>query len=244
VDELTEIVPRLLAATGDVALASLTREELLALGDQPVLAQTGDQQWWAGLSETEQALVRATAERGLWARNLLRPGPNGGDLVLDDGVRIVLTARRMPSWLAVLLAPDELGAAAQIVVSGIDLTANTTSAALIGVQIDGVHRHRLVSAAKALTELTGWLLEEPRTPQTGKPVTRTVEILRPPTDLTQGTVTYARAAVFIPPGNRFRWSRARLDGTLDEPESLGADDLADWLALACGLTGAAAEVNR
>ena len=70
-DDARGLVDAVLAGE-DGRLPSLTREELIALGDNPVLRSAEDDAWWAGLDEAAQVAVLFTARRGLVARDLLR----------------------------------------------------------------------------------------------------------------------------------------------------------------------------
>lgn len=47
-----------------VAYPPLTRDELVSLGDEPLLRDVDDTRWWADLDERTRAEVRATAQRG------------------------------------------------------------------------------------------------------------------------------------------------------------------------------------
>jgi hypothetical protein len=91
-----------------VRLPRLTREELVALGDQPALVDAEDQAWWQGLDEKQRSQVVEGAWRGLLARNLARSTRTG--LEADARLRFILSARRAPAWLAVASADTALRA--------------------------------------------------------------------------------------------------------------------------------------
>jgi hypothetical protein len=91
-----------------VRLPRLTREELVALGDQPALVDADDQAWWDDLDETQRGQVVEGAWRGLLARDLARSTRTG--LEADARLRFIVTARHSPAWLAVASADTVLRA--------------------------------------------------------------------------------------------------------------------------------------
>jgi hypothetical protein len=185
--DLESAIVNRLAAQPDVRLPSLTREELYALGDQPVLADAGDVHWWQALDQTTQEVVAESAQRSLIARNLLVPDSDGHrTLTVADEVQIILAARRAPSWLMVLgepgLGAPTFGAAhaqsgVQIALTGIDLRAHQTAAVLISARIQGIYAHRLVTPALAMDEAAIWLTRAPTADQ-GQ-IGRSVETILP-----------------------------------------------------------------
>lgn len=82
-----------------VRLPRLTREELVALGDQPALVDAEDQAWWDGLDPAQREQVVESAWRGLLARDLARSTRKG--MEADARLRFIVTARHSPAWLAV-----------------------------------------------------------------------------------------------------------------------------------------------
>ena len=174
-DPTARTVLEILARPDDGTLPSLTREELWTLSDSPVLAHAGDTAWWEALDAEERELVMQTAQRGLVARNLLVASATGDGLDVDPQVAVVLRGRSEPSWLAVLGQPADRDV--QLVVSGIDLQADVTAAALVSARLAGIHLQRLVPPDEAVTVMSEWLLRDP--PEAGTTTGRTVEILHP-----------------------------------------------------------------
>lgn len=227
--DLVDVTARLTGAAGDRQLASLTREELYGVGDDPVLGHAADLVWWDGLTEREQALVLETAQRGLVARNLLVPD-GSAELVAADEVRVVLAARRAPSRILVLTDPavrSSDGSALQLALFGLPVEAGAPYAYLASMRIEGVYLHRLVTAEIAPDLAVEWLLRAPDEPVSGDPVDvgRTIEILRPgDTD-----VDAARhRAVLVGRGGAWALSEVR-DGAPDEASPADAETLREWL---------------
>ena len=81
-----------------VRLPRLTREELAALGDRPILVDAEDRAWWDGLDDSRRAEITTTARHGLLARELARP--DGDGLELDGRLKFILAVRSAPAWLA------------------------------------------------------------------------------------------------------------------------------------------------
>lgn len=227
--DLSEVVVDLLATDGDHQLPSLTREELYALGDQPVLADAADVRWWDGLSQHARDLVAETAQRGLIARNLITASDavQGPPLVVDDSVQVILQARRMPSWLIVVGEPtdDKTLPPAQVALSGIDLREHDTSAVLMSTRIAGIYAHRLTRPRTALDAAAEWLLAVPDAP--AGPVGRTVEVILP-VDLGRSGVGDTRAIV-LTAGDQARISVLDADGQPGEPEPTDQAMLREWL---------------
>lgn len=68
-----DLIDVLLGDERDIVLPSLTREELIAMGDEPALAEGEDELWWqAQGDEVREALVTA-CHRGLVARQPQAP---------------------------------------------------------------------------------------------------------------------------------------------------------------------------
>lgn len=184
--DLGRAVLGLIAHEGSALLPSLTREELRALGDQPMLTDVEDERWWAELSEDARGPVVECAQRGLVARGLLvatddadpDAGPDRSRLAVAESVQVVLRARHEPAWLIVLgeptQQPDRPGV--QVAVSGIDLRAHRTSAALLSVRLVGIYTHRLAAPAIAVDAMVDWLMRPAPGPD---PVGRTVQVILP-----------------------------------------------------------------
>jgi len=225
-------VRRLLDGADDVTLPTLTREELVALGDAPVLADGADAQWWTGLDADARQLVVQAAQRGLVARRLLTARPGQDELFVADEVQVILRARHEPSWLVVLREPDQTeGADVRVVVSGIDLRVHETAAALIGIRVDGIYAHRLAAGPTAVEAVVGWLLRPPA--PGASTVGRTVEALTPAEVGT--TVTYQRAILI---GTGAAWQRAFVDtaGNPADPEPIDEAALRTWIGHLMGST--------
>jgi len=225
-------VRRLLDSADDVTLPTLTREELTSLGDAPVLAHRGDTQWWDDLAADARQLVVQTAQRGLVARRLLTARPGQDELFVADEVQVILRARHEPSWLLVLREPGEIEQAdVRVVVSGIDLHAHETAAALIEIRVDGIYGHRLAASLTAVDAVLGWLLRPPAAGDAT--VGRTVEALTP---AEVGTAVTHQRAILI--GTGATWQRAFVDpaGTPAEPEPIDEAALRKWIAQLMGST--------
>jgi hypothetical protein len=93
-----------------VRLPRLTREELVALGDRPVLVDADDQAWWDGLDAGQREEVTATAWRGLLARDLARHRKKGEGIQVDGRLTFIRDVRAAPAWLAVATAETTLRA--------------------------------------------------------------------------------------------------------------------------------------
>jgi hypothetical protein len=206
-------------------LPSLTREELFTLSDVPALEHAGDVAWWNGLDDTGRDLVRQTAERGLVARRLLTPAPDGDGLVVDPLVRIVIRARAEPSWLVVLGEPANTDI--QVVAHGIDIEDHRTAAVLLTARVEGVHLNRVVAPGGALDVAVAWLL---RDPVGDAPTGRTVEVITPHRDGDGEHEHHHRGIVFGTPEHWVLSEVRAQDHTPGEPSPTGAESLRVWLA--------------
>jgi hypothetical protein len=225
-DATVATVRELIRERGDAALPSLTREELFTLGDAAQLAHAGDLAWWDGLDSAARALVAATAERGLIARNLLRAEPGRDEFVIDPAVQVVLRARSEPSWLMVLREP-ETSADTWLVASGVDLEADRTAAMLISARIEGIYANRLTTVDVGMTTLLGWLLGAPAE---GKPyVARSVEMIRPREAGVRDTVTDTRLIVMTGT-TTVHVSELDPDGNVGPAQPCTPDELRDLLS--------------
>ncbi len=226
--EPTQLVCDLLAdaaaGTGDGTLPTLTREELFTLSDAPALEHAGDVAWWRGLDDIGRELVRQTAERGLVARKLLTPTPDGGSLVVDPRVHVVARARAEPSWLAVLGEPANSDV--QVVAHGIDLAPAVTTAVLLSARVEGVYLNRLLAPEDALEALAQWLL---RDPVDDEPTGRTIELITPHRDGDGEHERHMRAIVF---GTAQAWVLSEVaaqDQAPGDPVPTDAESLRAWL---------------
>lgn len=232
--DLAAAIAVLIEETGDRQLASLTREELYGVGDDPVLGHAADLVWWDGLTEREQGLVLETAQRGLVARNLLVP--DGADeVVAADEVRIVLAARRAPSRIVVLTdaaVRTSDGSGLQLALLGLPAETAAPSAYVVSARIEGVYLHRLVTAEIAPDLAVEWLLRAPDQPVSGDEVDagRTIEILRPGDT---GVDAARHRAVLVGRGGAWALSEVR-DGAPDEPSPVDAEILRAWLISRAG----------
>lgn len=231
--DLSTAVLALLGEHGDASLPSLTREELRALGDRPVLGHGGDDAWWDGLDEPARRLVVETAQRGLIARELIQAAEGEPPLRVSDVVQVVLRARHEPAWIVVVGEPSEDPSvpAAQVALYGIDLAAQETAAVLIAARIEGIYAHRLTSPARAMDAAVEWLLAPPATDTST--VGRTVEALLPRDPQVRNTIADVRAIVL---GTGREWRLAQLDdaGRAGEPEPVDAAELRAWLLRSIG----------
>lgn len=227
--DLAQVVVDLLAVDGDVLLPSLTREELHTLGDQPVLAHAGDEQWWSSLGQASRELVADTAQRGLIARNLIVGSDGDPPLVVADPVQVVLRARHEPAWLLVLGEPGsgEPATPVQFAVCGIDLREHQTSAVLISTRIEGIYAHRLTRPAIAVDAIVSWLL---RPPADGAVTTgRTVELMLPADGARGREPSSDVRAILVGTGTQWVLSRLGPEGEPGEPMPIDASGLRAWI---------------
>lgn len=222
-DDLPGTVVELLAAVRDVKLPSLTREELFALDDAPALIHAEDQRWWDSLDAAGQSLVVDTAQRGMIARNLIVADDELG-LRLDRRVRVVLQARRDPSWLVVVREPEL--SEIRVVASGIDLTDGHTDAVLISARIEGVYANRLTSLSIALRSIAGWLTRGEA--EAEAPIGRTIETLVPRDPARTSEIISSRAIVMGASG-QWRLSEIGADGQPADAEVTDDERLRTWL---------------
>jgi hypothetical protein len=151
-----------------VRLPRLTREELFALGDEPVLADVEDQTWWDGIGEESRSELVTAAQRGLVARDLVRP--NGDTLDLDGRLTLILGARRAPAWIAVASGTTRLRA------YGLDM-AEGPYALLEHRPVPGVANFVGMRLEAAVEAMAAFLL---RAPEDGEEATgRRLEIMHP-----------------------------------------------------------------
>lgn len=232
---LPEVTARLVGEAGDSQLASLTREELYGVGDDPVLGHAADLVWWDALTEREQGLVLETAQRGLVARNLLVPD-GAGELVAADEVRVVLSARRAPSRLVVLTDPavrSSDGSGLQLALLGLPAEqTGAPSAFLVSMRIEGVYLHRLVVAHLAPDIAVDWLMRAPDGGSADEAfdVGRTVEVLEVGDP---GSEPVRRRAVLV--GRDGSWALSEVsDATPGEAQPVDAEALRSWLVRLLG----------
>jgi hypothetical protein len=225
VSSFQEVVLRLLAAGPEGRLPALTREELFALGDRPVLAHGGDLAWWTGLDAPTRQVVVDTAQRGLVARRLLVGGdPPGPALVAAEEVQVVLRARREPSWIMVLGEPAQSGRPSdgdpsdegqargpgyQVALTGIDLGSSPGAAVLISARVEGIYVNRLATPVVAFDEAVEWLLRP--VPAELVRVGRTVEVLPPRLD--DERPGQGVRAMVLRAGQDWAWSRVDPQGS-------------------------------
>lgn len=232
-DDTGRIVLDILAEPGDGTLPSLTREEMFALSDEPVLAHGGDRTWWDGLDDVGRELVQQTAQRGLVARNLLVAALDDDGLLVDGRVRAILRARAEPSWLVVLGEPANTDV--QIVASGIDLHADETTASLVSARLAGIYLNRLVAPASAVDILADWLTRGAQ--QDDEATGRTIEILAPRRPGAVGPATSVRAIVL---GDGASWVLSEVNaqtGEPGDPRPTSGAELREWLAAHLALVG-------
>lgn len=221
IDDTSALVRSILDGPSDGTLPSLTREELFTLSDEPVLGHGGDTQWWQQLDAAGQELVMQTAQRGLVARNLLvagggdsdgSDGSDGGDgLDIDARVRVILRARREPSFL---LVAGEPAAEVQFTGYGIDLVAGEHAAVLVSARLEGIYLNRLLTPAAAADTLAGWLV---RSPADAEPAGRTIEVIHPAGSGGSGDeVSSERAIVF---GDGASWVLSEIDAADGSPRA-------------------------
>lgn len=221
-NEWPRILARLLGPVGDIALPALTREDLLALSDDPVLAHAGDAAWWGALDDVARELVLQTAQHGLIARNLLTAAPGGTALLVADDVRLILQARSNPSWLVVLGEPASTDM--HLTAAGIDMSDHSTSAALLAARIAGVYAHRLARSDIAVDAVVEWLLRAPIA--SAGPTGRTIEVITP------GSAAGAlrdRRAIVLGDGSGWVLSTVSADDRPGPPSVVDVALLRAWL---------------
>ena len=151
-----------------VRLPRLTREELVALGDRPVLVDADDRSWWAGLDRDQQREIVTTAQHGLIARDLARP--DGDGLELDGRLKFVLAVRSAPAWLGVASGDTRLLA------HGVDLPEGPF-VLLEHRPLPGVANFVGMKAEPGVDAIVAFLL---RSPADGEDVvSRRLEVLHP-----------------------------------------------------------------
>jgi hypothetical protein len=154
-----------------VRLPRLTREELFAVGDKPVLIDSEDQAWWDGIGEASRAELVTAAQRGLVARDLARP--NGDKLDLDGRLTLILGARSAPAWIAVA------SGLTQMRVYGMDM-AEGPYALLEHRPVPGVANFVGMRLQPAVEAITAFLL---RAPEPGEDTSaRRLEVMHPKPD--------------------------------------------------------------
>lgn len=233
VTDLAEAVrTRLLDSGGDALLPPLTREELIVLGDDPVLRHSHDELWWEGLDEGRRDLVREVALRALVARGLLVPDAEG-DLEIDVEARIVLQARRGPSTVLVAREPAEQPGGAlpdgdaprpELAVLGVDLAEGVRSGYVVSTYVSSILSARLVSPETAGRLLTGWLLRP--APEGREVVGRTLEVLRPQSG---GDGVETARAMLVTDGSVVHVSEVTAEGTPAAPAQLDGAALYAWV---------------
>lgn len=228
--DLVAAVRSRLQDTGSYDLPSLTREELVVLGDDPVLRHSHDELWWAGLDERAQQLVRETALRSLIAHQLLVVDSDG-DLALSEDVHIVLQARRGPSVVVMAREPTEQPGGVveddrprpELSILGIDLVEGERSAFVLCGHVAAIASHRLAAPALAAEALTSFLLHPPAD---GEPVVgRAVEVLRPGVD---GTAEVSRA-LLVTDGRGAHLSQLDATGTPGPGVQLEPGQVHTWV---------------
>jgi hypothetical protein len=166
-----------------VPYPSLTRDELLSLGDEPLLLDTDDVEWLDRLSPGTRAEVVATAQRGLVARDLVS-ARDAETLDVDRRVRMILALRRVPAFVTLAGSASDHPVFRCYGVLGPDGTA----AVLVEVRrMPGVGEYRLCTPRYAAGVVSRFLL----TPSPGR---RRLEMFPP------GSLTHGERYFVVPPG--------------------------------------------
>ena len=151
-----------------VRLPRLTREELAALSDQPVLSDAEDRAWWESLDDSRREEVTTAAWRGLIARDLVRQSDDG--LQVDGRLKFITGVRSAPAWLAVASGETRL------IAHGVDLPEGPFML-LEHRPVPGVANFVGVKLGPGADGITAFLL---RSPGDGEEVaTRRLEVLHP-----------------------------------------------------------------
>lgn len=217
--ELAQTAHRILTESADGRLVSLSREELIGLGDDPLLAHAGDAAWWEQLSLPEQELVLDTVQRSLVARNLLTPDENG-QIVASSEARLILAARTAPSSIVVLtdtVLRDSEDVGLQLVL----LELPTEDGVVITSRVEGVYLHRLVRTDDAAGIAADWLL---RSDQGTGEAGRTIQVLR-----SDGEQTSSDRRIVMGRGGQWAWCGVD-DGGPGTAEPVDAPAIAAWLS--------------
>ena len=104
VPEVAALLERL-DGVDHVDLPTLTREELLSLGDLPAFGDADDLAWWGGLSSETRDEVAAGAQRGLLGRRLIGPDADPTRVRVDPDLQVTLAIRSAPAFLTVVGVP-------------------------------------------------------------------------------------------------------------------------------------------
>jgi len=210
----------------DRVLPTLTREELRALEDEPVVALVEEDRWWSSLPDAERTQIRAAAARGLLARDLVWPSRDAAQqLQAHPDLALLLIARHEPTWVMALgergLTGD--GSTVEEEPNGSLLICGTpdagTDGAAICAHVDGLYLNRLTTRELAVEAATNWLLRVPSDPE--EVVQRSVDVLCPDAPQRTGLVMGA--------GNTWLFTEPMDEA--DDQESPGPIDqqLSDWL---------------
>ncbi len=211
----------------DRGLPTLTREELRALEDEPVIELIEEQRWWSGLDDERRTEVRAAALRSLLARDLVWPsGEDAAEIETDADLALLLASRHAPSWVLALGEIPVVGDGSTVPdpVRGAVLICGTPEddhdQAVICAHVEGLYLNRLAPRDAATETAASWLLRVPSTP--GEVVQRTVDVLAPDQPRRQGLVMGVDDAWTLSDQTR--------DGdTDDSPAATSPTELTTWI---------------
>jgi hypothetical protein len=151
-----------------VRLPRLTREELAALSDRPVLSDAEDHAWWEGLDHARREEVATAAWRGLMARDLVRQ--TGEGVQVDGRLKFITGVRSAPVWLAVASAETRL------IAHGVDLPEGPFML-LEHRPVPGVGNFVGMKASPGVDAIVAFLLRSPAADE--DLATRRLEVLHP-----------------------------------------------------------------
>jgi hypothetical protein len=159
---VSAVVTDALQQAGEVELPTLTAEELTAIGaeDVSIVRRQGPPEWLSQWPQEMRTAVLATALRAVVARGLIRPptieelarARQTGTLDIEPvgDLRLLLSARRAPRYVALVLREGYVGA-----VYGLSGPDGDPAVVHEEVSPDGLHSFRLRTPDNAVATLAG-----------------------------------------------------------------------------------------
>ena len=218
----------------DKILPTLTREELRALEDDPVIGLVEEDQWWTDLSEVERQSIRSAATRSLLARDLVWPTTDNR-AATDPDLALLLNTRSAPTWLLALgerwlpgdgsSVPDSDAPRGAVLVCG--TAEEDADNAVICAPVEGLYLNRLTTRELAVQAAADWMLRVPSDPDLV--VQRTVDVLVPGLPRRHGLVMGVGKTDWV-------FTEVRPDGVDEDatPEPKDPEIVAAWLHTVLG----------